>query len=308
MDSVFIRDLRVQGILGIHPWERERPQEILINIAITTETDAAQASDAIADCVDYQTLALAVKTHVEVSRRLTVEALAGDLARIILAVPGVAGTRIRVEKPTALDFCAGVGVEIERRASAFVSRHAEFASEPPSVSEDVICVGLGSNTDAATNLSAAVHELQREFTVEAVSGMWESADHGEQGPPYWNAAALIRTVRELDDLKSFLKNLERKLGRRPVPGSNSVAIDLDLLLHRGSTVRSDLWSRAYCAVPAAELLPNLPHPETQELLTEAAQRLARRTPIRRLHDLSFPALNPLPIPAEAPVLPKDPAL
>lgn len=308
MDSVFIRDLRVQGILGIHPWERERPQEIVINIELSTKTDAAQASDDIADCVDYQTLALALKTHAEVSRRLTVEALAGDLARMTLAIPGVTAARVRVEKPMALDFCAGVGVEIERWITPVVPPHAESAVKPPLNLDDIVCVGLGSNTDAATNLRAAVDELEREFVVEAVSGIWESAAHGEPGPPYWNAAALIRSVRASDDLKSALKILECKLGRQSVPGSNTVAIDLDLLLHCGSVTRPELWNRVYCAVPVAELLPDLSHPETQELLAEAAQRLARRTPIYRRQDLSFTALNSCPIPAEAPTLPKDPVL
>ncbi len=35
MDKVFISDLAARGIIGVHDWEREKPQEILINLSCT---------------------------------------------------------------------------------------------------------------------------------------------------------------------------------------------------------------------------------------------------------------------------------
>ena len=34
MDQVFITDLAARGIIGLNDWEREKPQEILINIVL----------------------------------------------------------------------------------------------------------------------------------------------------------------------------------------------------------------------------------------------------------------------------------
>ena len=34
MDKIIIRDLIARGIIGINDWEREKPQEILINIEL----------------------------------------------------------------------------------------------------------------------------------------------------------------------------------------------------------------------------------------------------------------------------------
>lgn len=115
MDKILIKDLRVIGIIGIHPNERVTPQEILINITLSTDTRHAAETDHIADCVNYQTIAAAVKTHAETSSRLTVEALAEDIAQICLKMPGVQGVSIRVEKTQAIAYTASVGVEIERK-------------------------------------------------------------------------------------------------------------------------------------------------------------------------------------------------
>ncbi len=114
MDQVIIKDLLVRGIIGVNDWEREKPQEILINIVLFAELSKAGESDDIEDSVNYRTISKNVQAHAESAKRLTVEALAADLAKICLAEPGVMKVRVRVEKPGAVRFAGSVGVEIER--------------------------------------------------------------------------------------------------------------------------------------------------------------------------------------------------
>jgi FolB domain-containing protein len=114
MDKVFIKGLRVKAIIGIHEHERTAPQELVINITLFTDTQRASETDNINDCVNYQTIAEKVKAHTETSKRLTVEALAGDIARICLETPQVRRIVVRVEKTKAISYTDAVGVEIER--------------------------------------------------------------------------------------------------------------------------------------------------------------------------------------------------
>ena len=114
MDQVIIKDLLARGIIGVNDWEREKPQDILINIAALTDTRGAAKSDDLNACVNYRTLAHKVREHAETAARFTVEALANDLAALCLEDPAVAGVVVRVEKPGAVRFAASVGVEIER--------------------------------------------------------------------------------------------------------------------------------------------------------------------------------------------------
>lgn len=114
MDKVFIRDLVARGIIGLNDWERHKPQEILINIILYTDLNKAGQSDDISYSVNYRTVAKKVMVHAETAGRLTVEALATDLARLCLEEPGVLKVEVRVEKPGAVRFARSVGVEIER--------------------------------------------------------------------------------------------------------------------------------------------------------------------------------------------------
>lgn len=115
MDKIIIKDLRANGIIGIYDFERVTAQEMLINVILQTDIRRAAETDDIADCVDYEQVANKLKAHAETSRRMTVEALAEDLARLCLDTPGVRGVQIRVEKTQAIPFTAAVGVEIERQ-------------------------------------------------------------------------------------------------------------------------------------------------------------------------------------------------
>ncbi len=114
MDKVFIKDLLVRGIIGINDWEREKIQDILINITVFTDTGTAAVSDDLSDCVDYRALAKKAQNHAETAGRFTVEALANDIAKLCLEQKGVNKVIVRVEKPGAVRFAKSVGVEIER--------------------------------------------------------------------------------------------------------------------------------------------------------------------------------------------------
>jgi len=118
-DQVHIKDLLLRGIIGINDWEREKRQDILINITLYGDLQAAGKSDRIEDCINYRTIAKKVIRYVEESERFTVEALTTDIAKLCLEQGGVVRARVRLEKPGALRFARSVGVEIERTAEDF---------------------------------------------------------------------------------------------------------------------------------------------------------------------------------------------
>ncbi len=118
-DRIVIKDLLLRGIIGINDWEREKRQDILINIALSCDLRAAGESDKIEDAINYRTLTKKIIEHVEESARYTVEALAADIAKLCLSAEGVQRAQVRVEKPGALRFAKSVGVEIERSLSDF---------------------------------------------------------------------------------------------------------------------------------------------------------------------------------------------
>ncbi len=114
LDKIIIKNLVARGIIGINDWERETPQEILINIVVYTDIHKAAETDDITHSVNYRTLAKKAQHHAETAARLSVEALAEDIARLCLEEPNAVKVRVRVEKPGAVRFAESVGVEIER--------------------------------------------------------------------------------------------------------------------------------------------------------------------------------------------------
>lgn len=118
-DRIEIKDLLLRGIIGVNDWEREKKQDILINITLFADLRRAGKSDGIEDSVNYRTVTKKVINHVEHNKPFTVETLAANIAQLCLQEPGVIKARVRVEKPGALRFAKSVGVEIEREAGDF---------------------------------------------------------------------------------------------------------------------------------------------------------------------------------------------
>jgi FolB domain-containing protein len=114
MDKILIKNLHAHGIIGVYDEERITPQAMLINITLFTNTRKAAQSDNLADCINYDALSQKVRQHAETEKRLTVEALAEDIAELCLQEKGVKKVKVRVEKPEALNYVDQVGVEIKR--------------------------------------------------------------------------------------------------------------------------------------------------------------------------------------------------
>ena len=118
MDTIFIDQLSVMGILGIHPHEQKTPQEIRISVKVFTDISAAAESDQILKSVNYATLAKEIKRFIDEHHYLTIEALIEALAAKILTDERIARVWLRVEKPNAVSAAKSVGVEIVRPKSA----------------------------------------------------------------------------------------------------------------------------------------------------------------------------------------------
>ena len=158
-----------------------------------------------------------------------------------------------------------------------------------------VFVTLGSNIDPRANLRRAVERLREALEVEAVSEAWESEPWGAQGTPrFLNAAARISTGLRPAALRRLLRGIEAELGRRRQSDRNAPrTIDLDIALF-GDLVLDDpatglripdpeIGTRAYLALPLAEIGPQVPHPETGERLADIAARLrAGPDPPRRI--------------------------
>ena len=119
MDKILIRDLLVRGIIGINEWEREKKQDILINITLFANLEKSVKSDNIEDTINYRTLTKQILDLIDNSKFYLVEKLAEEIAKISIIEFKAEKVIVRVEKPGALRFASSVGVEIERESSSY---------------------------------------------------------------------------------------------------------------------------------------------------------------------------------------------
>ena len=114
LDKIHIRALRARCILGIFPEEREKAQEIELNITLYADLRTAGQSDNIEDTIDYKSVKLRVLELLEHSSYYLVERLAQAIADMCLDTPRVEAVTVIVDKPGALRFAQSVAVEITR--------------------------------------------------------------------------------------------------------------------------------------------------------------------------------------------------
>ena len=114
MDIIYLRNLRVDTVIGVYDWEREIRQTVAIDLALGFDIRRAAASDDIADTLDYKAVSKRVTQFVSESEFFLVERLAEEIAAILLREFLLPWVRVRIDKCGALSQVEQVGVEIER--------------------------------------------------------------------------------------------------------------------------------------------------------------------------------------------------
>jgi dihydroneopterin aldolase len=114
MDIIFLRDLRIDTVIGIYEWERRIRQTVSLDLEMAADMRKAAASDAIEDTLNYKAVAKRVISFVEESRFQLVETLAERVAELVLNEFQVPWLRLRLNKTGAVRGARDVGVIIER--------------------------------------------------------------------------------------------------------------------------------------------------------------------------------------------------
>jgi dihydroneopterin aldolase len=118
MDIVYIRDLKIDTVIGIFDWERRIRQTVSIDLEMATDIRQAAASDNIVDALDYKAVSKRLIAFVSESEFLLVEKLAEEIAQIVRTEFQVPWLRLRLSKPGAIRGAQDVGLIIERGEKA----------------------------------------------------------------------------------------------------------------------------------------------------------------------------------------------
>ncbi|MGB9428396.1 MAG: dihydroneopterin aldolase [Gammaproteobacteria bacterium] len=114
MDIVFIRDLRIETVVGIYDWERRIKQIVSLDLDMSADIGRAAKSDRIEDTLDYKAVAKRVAQFVSEAQFQLVETLAEKVAQLILDEFKVKHVIVTLHKPGAVSGSKSVGVSIER--------------------------------------------------------------------------------------------------------------------------------------------------------------------------------------------------
>lgn len=177
-DRVFVKDLRLVTIIGVNPWEREEKQAVVINLTMHKENSPGKPVKMVEGGnfdphYNFRSVAKRVTEHVEASDYKTVEAFVTAVAKEACVGCGISKITVRAEKPSALTFAEGPGVEITRERSFFVLEETAAGVD----GKHDVFIALGSNIgDRFRAIKDAVAEVEKKgIKVKKTSSLYQSA-------------------------------------------------------------------------------------------------------------------------------------
>lgn len=114
MDIIFIRDLRIETLIGVHPHERRSRRTLLLDLELGADVRPAAATDRLDDTLNYQAVAQRVGEFAAASRCQLVETLGEGIADLLRREFAVPWLRLTLRKPGAVPAAGEVGIIIVR--------------------------------------------------------------------------------------------------------------------------------------------------------------------------------------------------
>lgn len=113
-DSVLIEGLAVETVIGVHDWEREVSQRLLIDLEMAWDNRVPAASDDVADALDYAAVSERVTRALSGGGPQLLETAAEGISDLLQQEFGVRWLKLVIRKPGAVPAAVSVGVSIER--------------------------------------------------------------------------------------------------------------------------------------------------------------------------------------------------
>ena len=114
MDTVFIREFRVDAWVGIYEWEKQRAQTLEMEIEIGL-ADQVPRTENIRDTVNYGAVVERITAELAQHRFRLLEALAEHVCTILLTDFNARSVRVSVAKLAHIRNVRKLGVTLERR-------------------------------------------------------------------------------------------------------------------------------------------------------------------------------------------------
>lgn len=114
MDSLYLHGFDVQLIIGVYEWERHAPRIVQLDLDIGLPDHGACQSDNIAQTIDYAVVAERIRAYVALKEFYLIEALAEQIAQLILLEFQAIWVKVSATKPGIVPGIARVGVTITR--------------------------------------------------------------------------------------------------------------------------------------------------------------------------------------------------
>ena len=115
MDTIFIREFRVDAWVGIYEWEKQRPQTLELEIEIGIPGTAVGQTDDIHDTVHYGEVVQRITAELAERKFRLLEGLAEHVCAMITGEFKAPWVRLSVAKLGHIPRVRKVGVTLERR-------------------------------------------------------------------------------------------------------------------------------------------------------------------------------------------------
>ena len=112
---IFLRDYEIIASIGIHEFERQNPQRIIVDVSLDLANDMPPdtAEDRIETVLDYDFLRDRIREIVEGRHFNLQETLCAEILTTCLQPNEVLAARVSTRKPDVYPDCDSVGVEME---------------------------------------------------------------------------------------------------------------------------------------------------------------------------------------------------
>ena len=114
MDIIFLRELKIDTLIGIYEWEKRVPQTLQIDLEIALPNSLACQTDNIDDALNYADVVRDIQSALASRHYNLIEALAESIAQILIDDFKAPWVKVSVAKLNAIRGSRMVGVCIER--------------------------------------------------------------------------------------------------------------------------------------------------------------------------------------------------